>query len=358
MKASHPMSDADQDTLFHLGEKLFHARPDVRIRAALDLGEHPKGYTELEPLMDALDDSDRAVREVVFDALDRIIAAHPEAFEELVGRVDDEERPPMLGLARYLVHVGTPQAIKGALATIVEDAEGDERAELFEMLVDTRGLTNERLLAMVDAAGEDDMRRMAAEILGRRGVAKGYQVLFRDFGSKRMYDEFIARGPSGIRILACAFPNHDDTDGQIAERLAAHRAAADGIVQELVADPSSPGFRTSIEVLGYWDEPRNVEILMHIAQDASRPPDSYVRQEAIDSLCRLEAPEAIDLLIRTMLDREYVDWLRWDCAKALGEIGKPEALEALESVAESDPDKTLRRYAKDGIAVIHNPDVS
>jgi len=258
----------------------------------------------------------------------------------------------MLGLARYLVHVGTPQAIEGALATIVGDAEADERAELFEMLVAAKGLTNERLQAMIDAQGEDDIRRMAAEILGRRGVAKGWQVLFGDFGSKRVYDEFIVRGPNAVRILACAFPNHDDTDGQISERLAAHRAAADGIVQELVADPSSPGFRTAIEVLGYWDEPHNVEILLHIAQDASRPPDSYVRQEAIDSLCRLEAPEAMDLLIRTMLDLDYVDWLRWDCARALGEIGKPEALEALESVAGSDPDKTLRGYAKDALAVI------
>jgi len=236
--------------------------------------------------------------------------------------------------------------------------EADERAELLEMLVAAKGLTNERLQAMVDAQGEDDMRRMTAEILGRWGVAKGWQVLFGEFGSKRVYDEFIARGPSAIRILACAFPDRDDTDGQSAERLAAHRAAAEAVVQELVADPSSPGFRTAIEVLGYWDEPRNVEILMHIAQDASRPRDSYVRQEAIDSLCRLQAPEAMDLLIRTMLDREYVDWLRWDCAKALGEIGKPDALEALESVAESDPDKTLRGYAKDAIAVIQNPDVS
>ena len=43
--------------------------------------------------MNALDDRDRAVREVVFDALGRIIAAHPDAFEQLVERAEDEERP-------------------------------------------------------------------------------------------------------------------------------------------------------------------------------------------------------------------------------------------------------------------------
>ena len=54
------------------------------------------------------------------------------------------------------VHVGTPEAIEGSLATIVGDAEADERAELFEMVGDAKGLTNERLKAMIDARGEDD----------------------------------------------------------------------------------------------------------------------------------------------------------------------------------------------------------
>jgi len=54
--------------------------------------------------------------------------------------------------------------------------------------------------------------------------------------SKRFYDEFIARGPDAIRILACAFPEYDDSDGQIAERLAAHRTKTEGLVRELVAD--------------------------------------------------------------------------------------------------------------------------
>ncbi|HEX8794067.1 MAG TPA: HEAT repeat domain-containing protein [Polyangiaceae bacterium] len=346
------MSNAEQDNLFHLGEQLFHRQPDVRIRAALDLGEHPQGYTELKSLMNALDDRDRAVREVLFDTLDRIVAAHPETFDELVDRAGDEGRPPMPGLARYLVHVGTPEAIEGALATNVGDAAADERADLLEMLVDAKELTNERLEAMVDAGGEDEMRRIACEVLGQRGVAKGWQALFGGFGSKRFFNEFIARGPNAIRILACAFPSCDESWGQIAERLAAHRATTEGIVDELVSDPSSPGFRTAVEVLGYWDEPRNVEILMHIAQDASRPRDSWVREEAIESLCRLEAPEAMDVLIRTLLDREYVDWIRWDCAMTLGEIGKLEALEALESVAEGDPDESLRGYAKEAIGVI------
>jgi hypothetical protein len=216
---------------------------------------------------------------------------------------------------------------------------------------------NERMAAMLSGGfgpGEN-LRRTVAEVLGRRGVAQGYRALFDTFGSRLLYDEFIARGPEGIRILCCTFPQWDDSNGEIAERLAARRKKTEAIIHELVRDPADPGFRTAVEVLGYWDEPAHVEILRQTAQDPSRHLDSYVREEAIDSLCRLEAPEAMELLIRTMLDREQVDWPRWHCAKALGAIGKTTALDALESVAKSDADKTLRENANEAIEVIQNP---
>jgi len=349
------MNDTERSQLFDLGTKLSHRQVDVRIRAALDLGEHPKGYTQLEALMNALDDRDPAVREVLYDALDRIIAAHPEALADLLRRASDEELPPIVALARYLVHVGTPEAIEVALPTIAEDSTGKQRADLLDMLVAAKSLTNERLTALLDGGyGEGDrLRRTVAEVLGRRGITEGYQALFGKYGSRLLYDEFIARGPEGIRILCRAFPQWDDSNGEIAERLAAQRKKTEATIHELVGDPADRGIRTALEVLGYWDEPRNVELLMQIAREPSR--DSYVFQETIDSLCRLEAPEAMDLLIRTLRDHEHVDWLRWDCAKALGEIGKPAALQALESIAENDPDKMLRDYAKEAIEIIRNP---
>lgn len=307
---------------------------------------------ELDTLTFALDDPDASVRQVTIDAIDRLVATEPEALAWLMERVNDEEGS--VGLARYLVHVGTPDAIEAALPTIAGDTWGEERVELLELLAGAKGLTDERLRALLDEGPRNDdmMHRTAAEILGLRGFAAGYRALFRSYGGRRLYDEFIARGRDGIRVLCCAFPDHDATEGAIAERLAAQRKKTESVVHELLADPTSGGLRTAIEVLGYWDEPRNVDLLMEIAQGPRR--DRRLREEAILSLCRLEAPEALDLLIRTLLDTAQVDGLRWSCADALGAIGKPDALEALESVARNDPDETMRRYAAHAIEDIQS----
>lgn len=214
-----------------------------------------------------------------------------------------------------------------------------EWRELFESCADLDELTNAVDIIAADTTPEE-----------RR---EGYRVLFGSFGCRQLYDAFVARGPEGIRILCCAFPDFDDTLGDIAERLAARCKTTEAAVWELATDPSSGGDRTAVEVLGYWDEPHNVDLLIRIAQEPFRDP--RVRREAIVSLCRIEAPEAMDLLIRTMLDPLEVEWLRWDCAEALGAIGKPEPTDALEWILRSEADKTLRDLAREALEVIRNP---
>lgn len=309
----------------------------------------------LDELTNALDDRDPAARGAAVGALDRIVATHPEALALLMARANDEGRPPLVALARYLVRAGTPEAIDAALPTIAGHTTDEERRELLGTLVTTTVLTDARLQAILADRDrrQDDVHCLAAEILGLPGVAEGYRVLFGDFGCRQLYDEYIARGAAGIRILCCAFPGFDDTQGDIAERLAARRKTTEATVRELATDPSSGGDRTAVEVLGYWDEPDNVEILIQIAQDPSR--DVRVRHEAIVSLCHIEAPEAMDLLIRTLLDPREVEWLRWECAEALGAIGKPEPIDALEWTLRNDPDKLLRDLATEALEVIQNP---
>lgn len=310
---------------------------------------------ELDDLTNALDDRDPAAVRAAVGALDRIVATQPEALALLMARANDEDRPPLVGLARYLVRLGTPEAIDAALPTIAGDTTAEERRELLGMLVAASALTNARLEAILGDRDrrQDHVRRLAAEILGSRGVAAGHRALFESFGCRQLYDEFIARGPEGIRILCCAFPEFDETLGDIAERLAARRKATEATVRELAADPSAGGDRTAVEVLGYWDEPCNVELLIRVAEDPSR--STRVRQAAIVSLCHIEAPEALDLLIRTMLDPQQVEWLRWECADGLGAIGKPEPIEALEWILRSDPDQLLRDIARRALDVIRNP---
>jgi len=335
-------------------DKLRHPERDVRIRAALDLGEHPKGHEEADSLIDALEDHDPAVVEAVSNALDRIVAAHPEVVGELVKVAGDESETPSVAMVRYLVHLGTPQAIEGALAAMVGEGMRDHRRAVVEMLVTADGLTNERLHAILDDADADDqLRQGAAEILGRRGIPRGYEVLFDEYATRFLVDEYVARGPEGIRIMCRAVPEPTDWHEEIPARLAAHRKKTEATIVELAEDPASGGDRMAVRVLGYWDEPHIVQRLLRMAEDPA--PRRELREEALEALGRLEAPEAMELLIHAMLDPKLEDVTRWHCADALGAIGNPGALEALQAVATEDPDKTLRERAQEAIVSIEQP---
>jgi len=51
----------------------------------------------------------------------------------------------------------------------------------------------------------------------------------------------------------------------------------------------------AVRVLGHWDEPHIVQRLLRMADDSTRTRE--LRDEATEALGRLEAPEAMDLLI-------------------------------------------------------------
>ena len=342
------------DPVHHIARKLRHPERDVRIRAALDLGEHPEGHTEAKSLTVALEDRDRAVVEAVSDALDRIVAAHPEVVDELAKVAGHESVTPSVAMVRYLVHVGTPLAIEGALAAMVGEGMRDHRRAIVEMLVSADALTSERLHAILDDEDADDqLRQGAAEILGRRGVARGYEVLFDEYATRYLVDEYIARGPEGIRVMCRAVPLPTDWHEEIPARLAAHRTKTQATVLELAEDPASGGDMMAVRVLGRWDEPHIVQRLLQMADDSTRTRE--LRDEAIEALGRLEAPEALDLLIRSMIDEQLEDVTRWQCADALGAIGNRGALEALQRVAAGDANKTLRERAQEAIESIEHP---
>jgi HEAT repeat protein len=61
----------------------------------------------------------------------------------------------------------------------------------------------------------------------------------------------------------------------------------------------------SVRVLGYWDEPHIAKKLLRMAEDSTRT--RALRDEAIEALGRIEAPEAMDLLVIAMQDEQLED---------------------------------------------------
>jgi HEAT repeat protein len=78
----------------------------------------------------------------------------------------------------------------------------------------------------------------------------------------------------------------------------------------------------------------------------------HVQEAALEALCRLEAPEALETLCEAMADDHVNEVTRWTCAEALGTIGNAAALPALEAIANEHSAETLGAYARAAIEAI------
>lgn len=133
----------------------------------------------------------------------------------------------------------------------------------------------------------------------------------------------------------------------------------------------------AVSGFGQVQDPKAIEYLLNAASD----PDPRIRVKAIDVLGQIQAKEAVPLLVQRLFMRDtdlgtkqrclaslgkigdrratkpILDFLsrdietpvRGNAIYALGDIGDPAALPALEQIAQHDPDVTLRALATDAI---------
>jgi len=268
---------------------------------------------------------------------------------QIVRRINDPEVPPCPLLARNLLMRGTPKAIEGVISSLDGCAEHDEWYAVIDLLVKATAVPDSRFEAILDSrrAGRD-LRHAAAHILSRRGVARGHEVLLDQLATRAVVERFVRRGFEGVRTMCRAIePEADWTVYFVAERLAAQRRAIAPIIYDLAEDPRSGADHVAVRVLGYWDEPRSVEILLRIADDKARL--LSVREDAVDALCALQAPEGIDVIGRALLDPASSEAQREHYTVVLGEIGNWAAIEPLEAAAKRDPDGWIGRCAREAI---------
>ena len=310
-------------------DRLLHPAVAVRTRAVLALTQQLPEHEDVESvagkLVILLRDQVPSVVEAVTATLDRLIAAEPEVMKHLVARTRKGMDVPLVG---YLLRLGTAEAIEAVLSTLdVPDADDD-----WHRLVETiaRSPVSDERVERLAERGERDQRRAAATILSLRGVAPGIEILVGEFLTRSLVTDYVARGPGGIRALCSAVPFSHESDHFVAERLAKRRTKTAATVYELAEHPALGADRVAVRVLGHWDEPRSVELLLAVAEDPSRLRE--VRDAALESLCRIEAPEAIDVLGRAILDPKADPVTRWACERALEAIGNYDALEKLRQV--------------------------
>jgi len=311
-------------------DRLLHPAVAVRTRAVLALPQQFPEHEDVESvavkLAILLRDRVQSVVEAVTATLDRLVAADAEVMKQLIARIHEDLDVPVVG---YLLRLGTTQAIEAVLSCLdVPDAD-DHWHRVVETVALSPVVSDERLERLAQR-GEHHQRRAAATILSLRGVAPGMQILVGEFLTRTLVADYVARGPDGIRALCGAVPFSHESDHFIAERLARRRSKTVATVYELAEHPALGADRVAVRVLGHWDEPRSVDLLLAVAEDPSRLRD--VRDAALESLCRIEAPEAIDVLGRAILDPETDPVTRSACESALGAIGNYDAMEKLRQV--------------------------
>ncbi|HEY3820248.1 MAG TPA: HEAT repeat domain-containing protein [Polyangiaceae bacterium] len=326
----------------------------ARARTAWQLASYPAVPQAAQLLLVLLQDDHPMVRTVARESLATVFEARPAAVLECMAdeaKCEDARRC-FQSIARFVGRVGTTEALDVLLAALARATDADDRTWLLERVARTGCFPTEllRLRLREEAARDSDHAEYVAEILARRGDDEGHRQLLRG-GSDTVVARLLECGADGFRTLCrVARELEPEAQDEIARQLGALRRKTEPTVRELARDRSAPGALLATMTLGYWDEPEYVEMLLAMWRDAACPAD--LRRAALESLCRLEAPEAIDDMCEAVLDDRMADYTKWCCAEALGEIGNHAALPALEAVVRAKPETLLGQYARQAIAAI------
>ena len=163
--------------------------------------------------------------------------------------------------------------------------------------------------------------------------------------------DILARGLEPVRRV-CALVYGEDplAENDSAGRLGQRRNRTETMVHRLLQDPTSKAAGIAVLVLGFWDDPRSVGALLKVARDPAYP--HCVRDDALESLGQLEAPEAVDVLCGALTDPKVDAFVKRNCVAALGYIGEAEALPALAEIVATSSDRELVETAKQAIEEI------
>lgn len=255
-------------------------------------------------------------------------------------------------LARFAHQVDSPEAIDVLLVALERARDEDDSTWLRDRVARTGLVSTEVLRARLRAAedDQDDTRaELLAEILVRRDDDAGFLHLLQA-DAREGVDRLAARGPDGIRRL-CRLGEALEPDDQerVAARLAKRPARA-ATVRTIVRDRRAAGIQVAIATLGHWDEPENVEILLAMVRDHGCASD--LRDLALQALCAMEAPEALDEMCQALTDESIASPTRCKCADAVAAIGNWAALPALEAAAQADG--TLGVVAREAMVAIRS----
>jgi hypothetical protein len=341
-------------TLDDLVHTLSSSAPSAtRAAAATGMTAYPSDDVTWASLTRAEQDANPTVAAAASAALDAIFTAHPDLLVLVCGHDDREGSDAYFAdVERYVARLPTSVAL-AALFPVFERADGKQWDRLLAGAASPQRFPTEQLEALLAKQDDREGRWVVAQLMACRNLPAGYEILLDEYSSANLMDGFVSRGVGAIRHLCELVYDDAFNDDDVVKRLAQRRKKTEAIVHELAMDPGSKAAGIAVQVLGFWDSPGSIETLLHVAGDAAYP--RKIRDDALESLCLLEAPEAIDVMCQAMGDPAVLQDTRRRCVVALGEIGNAGPLGALEALVKGEKDGEIAAAARRAIEAIRSP---
>lgn len=378
------LTSSEVDTLSPLLELLKGSDPDLRMQAALALGEQ-RDTRAVEALTQALSDEDTNVRYHAIEALGKLKAT--DAVDALAGIVESRDFFLAFAALDALAKIGNPQIAPRMVPLLDDDLLREPAINLLGQLGDETAVAPLTALLNTPTAPTDAIANALAALSDR------YEEQYREgahiadlasheispTGIQNLLDALETPGKEDLRAIALVLgwlkgPSVDraltrlmgrlDLRNEIVGALVRHGAATvDLLIAQLTAEDlevrrsaavalgrigdsnATPALLNALDdeslsidaanALGQIGDPRSVDGLLNLLGDS----DASVRQAAVSALNSLTLPAMSKRIIPLLHDSDPN--VRESAVKIAGYFGYPDAGKALIDLS-SDPNERVR----------------
>ena len=334
------LAASDVDTLTPLVELLQSPNPDLRMQAALALGEQKDGRA-IGPLIEALKDEDTNVQYHAIEAVGKLKAV--EAVDALAGIV--ESRDFFLGFAAIdaLTVIGDVRVVPRMLPLVKDPMLGELTINLLGQLGDETVVTP--LVEVLNSPACESTHLVA------RALATLSDRYERQYGEGRYIAELASQeiSPTGLQNLLHELDQTPDKGDLRSLALVLGWLKGAGVDRALTRLMGRVDLRDEVVEALVRHGSANSKLL--IAQLTAE--DLEVRRSAIVALGRIGDSRAIAPLVNTLKEAS----LTIEAANALAQIGDPRGVEGLLPLLGSD-DASIRQAAVSALNSLIPPAMS
>lgn len=348
---------SDVDTLSPLVEFLNGEDADLRMQAALALGEQ-RDLRAASALLDALADADQNVRYHVIEALGKLRAA--ESADALAGIAETRDFFLAFPALDALARIGDPRVAPRVVPLLADDLLREAAADMLGQLGDEEtvaplaALLNEpeaptTIVARALAALHDRYERQYGE---GSYIADLSRAAVNATGAQNLLDALNESRPEELRPLALALGwlegaavehaltrllGHADARGEVIEALVRHGAGVTELLIEQLGSEDLEIRKAAVVALGRIGDARSVPALVEVLDE-----DAELVMAAADALAKIGDPRAFEALLALVGDPNA--GVRQSVVGALNSLGAPQMPARVLPLLEDD-DPNVRESA-------------